>query len=369
MIGHMKLGTETKALTPRNILRRMYRLFPKEVRLAARRLLQSIALLKLGRRVSHVFGKTHLEYSDDELVVICVVRNGSIYANSFIKHYFSLGAKHIVFLDNGSTDDTVKILCNYDNVTVLKTDAPYSKYENQMKEYLARRFSMGRWNLCADIDEFFDWPFSSTLKVGSLLRYLNDRGYTALVAQMLDLFSDTPLSQLNDSPQDDIVEKYKYYDISNITKTAYKHSNNSNDQIKMHWGGIRKTLFGTNNGLTKVPLVFVGPRIKLFQTRAAAGGGHHVENARLADFTSALLHCPFTRSFYEKVKDAYVTKRYGYITSDEYDMYWRRLRENPNLSFRLETSQRYAGIESLLEEGFLMVSADYLDWVRAHRGD
>ena len=33
--------------------------------------------------------------------------------------------------------------------------------ENTMKRYLAERFSRGRWNLCADIDELFDYPSRS----------------------------------------------------------------------------------------------------------------------------------------------------------------------------------------------------------------
>lgn len=317
-------------------------------------------LLKLGNNIYHVYGRACLNYSHDELVVICVVRNGYIYINSFIRYYFALGVKHIVFLDNGSTDDTIKLASSYNNVTVLKTDLPYSKYENLMKDYLARRFSKGRWNLCADIDEFFDWPFSEIMRLDSLLRYLNVRGYTAVVAQMLDLFSDLPLSQLRDNPDEDITKNYIYYDISNISKGDYEYSRLSNDEIKMHWGGIRKTLFGTNNGLTKAPLVFVGPRIQLFRD------WHHAENAYVANFTCALLHYPFTSSFYDKVRDAAATKRYGYLTSDEYDMYWRRLSEELELNLRLETSRGYAGIESLLDEGFLVASPDYLDRVRAH---
>ena len=67
-----------------------------------------------------------------------------------------MGVKHFVFLDNGSTDRTVEMLCAHEDVTVLQTNAPYQKYENTMKRYLAERFSPGKWNLCADIDELFD---------------------------------------------------------------------------------------------------------------------------------------------------------------------------------------------------------------------
>ena len=317
--------------------------------------------LRLRTRVYHVYGKARLTYSQDELVVICVVRNGQLYVNSFIKHYFALGVKHIVFLDNGSTDDTIPIASRYDNVTILKTNLPYSKYENLMKNYLTRRFSEGRWSLCADIDEFFDWPFSRIVSIGSLLRYLNARSYTAVVAQMLDQFSDLPLTEIKDDPDEDVTKSYKYYDISNIEKLTYQWSRLSSDDIKMHFGGIRKTIFGSNNGLTKAPLVFVDRRIQLFR------GWHHAENAYIADFTCVLLHYPFTSSFYDKVKDAAATKRYGYLTSDEYDLYWARLSREPGLSLRLDTARRYVGVEPLIGEGFLVASSNYLDWVDAQR--
>ena len=317
--------------------------------------------LKLRNSIQHIHGRVSLNYSDDELVVVCVVRNGRIYINSFIKHYFTLGVKHIVFLDNGSSDDTIRLASTYDNVTVLKTDLPYSKYENVMKDYLVHRFSEGRWSLCVDIDEFFDWPYSGIVRLDSLLHYLNARGYTAVVAQMLDLFSDLPLSQLRDNPGEDITTNYTYYDMSNISMVDYPWSRLSTDEVKYHSGGIRKTLFGTNNGLTKAPLVFVDSRIQLFKD------WHHAENAYIANFTCALLHYPFTSSFYDKVGDAAATKRYGHVTSDEYDRYWRRLSAEPELCMRLETSRRYSGIESLLNEGFLVASPDYLDWVDTER--
>jgi Glycosyl transferase family 2 len=332
---------------------------------AARKVLKGIIekyrTLRLRTGVYHVYGKSRLNYSQDELVVICVVRNGRIYVNSFIKYYFALGVKHIVFLDNGSTDNTIQIASRYDNVTILKTDLPYSKYENLMKNYLARRFSKRRWNLCADIDEFFDWPFSPIVSIGSLLRYLNARCYTAVVAQMLDLFSDLPLTEVRDDPEEDVTKSYKYYDISNIEKLTYKWSRLSYDDIKMHFGGIRKTIFGSNNGLTKAPLVFVSPRIQLFKV------WHHAENAYIANFTCVLLHYPFTSSFYDKVKDAAAMKRYGYVTSDEYDLYWARLSREPGLILRLDTARRYIGVEPLIDEGFLVASSDYLDWVGAQR--
>ena len=115
------------------------------------------------------------------------VRNGALYVHSFMDHSRRVGCRAHVFLDNGSTDDTVARLCAYPNVTVLHSDVPYAKYQNTMKRYLAERFSAGRWNLCADIDELFDYPSSDRLTLTALIAYLNARGFTAVIAQMLDM--------------------------------------------------------------------------------------------------------------------------------------------------------------------------------------
>src|SRR5215218_3772710 len=58
----------------------------------------------------HVHGPEEVAYAEDELVVVCLVWNGRPYVKSFVKHYLSLGVKHLFFLDNGSTDSTVEAL-------------------------------------------------------------------------------------------------------------------------------------------------------------------------------------------------------------------------------------------------------------------
>ena len=63
--------------------------------------------------------------------MISVVRNGELYIRSFLDHYRSMGVRHFVFLDNGSADHTLEMLCTQEEVTVLQTEAPYNKYETQ----------------------------------------------------------------------------------------------------------------------------------------------------------------------------------------------------------------------------------------------
>lgn len=312
----------------------------------------------LTPRLRHICGPREIRYAVDELLVISVVRNGEPYVNAFVKHYRALGIKHFVFLDNGSTDRTLEMLCATDNATVLQARVPYRKYENTMKRYLAERFSQGKWNLCADIDEHFDYPFSKELKLKDFLRYLNSNGYTAVAAQMLDMFSECPLVVLKGKVDENLKEANPYYDISNLEKTEYLWSKRSNPAIKMHWGGIRKTVFGSDNGLTKSPLVLMDGKVRPFIT------WHHVKGAKMADLSCVLMHYPFVGTFQYKVKDAVLTGRYGFKVSDEYRAYAETLERDPQVTLKLASAQRFKGLEPLIGQGFLVVSEKYRHWIK-----
>src|SRR5215204_7607443 len=223
--------------------------------------------------IEHLYGPEDVPYEEDELVLVCLVRNGRPYVKSFVEHYTSLGIKHLFFLDNGSTDGTIEALKGYDNVTVLRTGLPFKRYETSVRQYLVERFGKkGRWCLYADIDELFDYPYSEVVGLSSLLGYLNANSYTAVVAQMLDMFPEEPLSGSRASnPLDEpLKERHRFYDISNIRRENIKElprlRNNTleSDDIEFFSGGIRSTLFRSTSLLTKFPLVFSDGRIKPF---------------------------------------------------------------------------------------------------------
>src|SRR5215212_1286320 len=203
--------------------------------------------------IEHLYGPEEVPYEEDELVLLCLMRNGRPYVKSFVEHYTSLGVKHLFFLDNGSTDGTVEALKGYDNVTVLQTMLPFKRYQVSMRQYLIERFGKkGRWCLYADIDELFDYPYSDMVSLGSLLRYLKSNSYTAVVAQMLDMFPEEPLSGSASNPLDEpLKQRHRFYDISNVKKMSIKEhprttdTNNTyqSDDIEFYSGGIRPSIF------------------------------------------------------------------------------------------------------------------------------
>ena len=203
----------------------------------------------VARTVTHICGPKHLRLSSNEAVVTCVVKNGEFYIESFIKHYSQMGFRHIFFLDNGSSDQTVSIAQRHMNVSVCKSDLPIGAHQAYFKKYLARKSAKGGWCLDADIDEFFDYPFSNVIGLREFLDYLNRRRYTAVITQLLDMFSDKPLSHLNKKQEENLKEVYQYYDTSEVTKTRYHESEFvaehapenelSNDEAALYFGAGR----------------------------------------------------------------------------------------------------------------------------------
>lgn len=327
-------------------------------RLAQRFLEQQVFVRLMPALVRHVHGPTEIHYGPEELIVLCVVRNGELYVKSFVDHYASLGAKHIVFLDNGSTDATVELLKCHD-VTVLRSDSRYR--QQAMNLYLLKRYARNRWGLLADIDELFDYPYSDRLSLGAFLRYLNAYGYTAVLTQVLDMFSAKPLDTTDVGRDDDIRATYPYFDISAIRKEEYSWPGMSNDDIRWHFGGVRNTVFGTDSSLTKPALFLVGHRMTFHSV-------HHVKGARVADITCLLRHYPFVGSFRAKVDDALRTGAHAKARWD-YEGYARVLRHEPHPVLVSASAQRLNHVGDLIEEGFLTVSPQYCEWVEANAHD
>jgi glycosyltransferase involved in cell wall biosynthesis len=312
--------------------------------------------------VKHLHGPKKIAYALDELVVVCIVRNGRPYMKSFIDHYLSLGVKHIVFLDNGSDDDTVAFARDHGQVTVIQSRLPYKKYEGAMIQYLLSRFGMSRWSLYVDIDELFDYPYSDVVSLSSLLRYLNEKSYTAVVTQVLDMFPDRALSSRVSQKDEPLKELYRFYDLSNVKNNDYKSRSNviANDDIKRLRDGIRTTLFDVPFALTNHRLIFFDGEVR----PAASGRGlHRVENARLADLSCVLYHYKLVDGFREWAARAVREESYNpELMRRHYKKYLEVVKRNPGIRIRQATARELGSVNDLVDNGFLVVSEDYRKW-------
>jgi hypothetical protein len=317
--------------------------------------------------IEHLHGPDRVDVRDDELVVLTQVRDSRPYLKAFVDHYSSMGVKHMIFLDNGSTDGTVESLKSYDNVTVLRTTLPYKTHNVAMKQYLIERFGRQRWSLLVDIDELFDYPFSDVVGLKALLRYLSENDYTAMVAHMLDMFAEEPISRdasLSVQEDEQLKEKYRFYDVSNLRRLRYNEAGGtgnvvSNENIEILRGGIKKTLFDNKALLLKHPLIFLDEELRPMDL-----SDHWVGNARIADLTGVLYHYKFTDRFFTDVRRSVDERNRSDHGTARYSKYLEVFEKTPILEIKQETSKELKIIDQLISDRFVVVSEEYLDFVR-----
>jgi glycosyltransferase involved in cell wall biosynthesis len=117
-----------------------------------------IRLLAIQNSTKHIFGLKTINFFKNDFIVLCVVRNGETFINSFIEHYLTLGAKHIFFFDNESTDRTIEIASKYEKITIIQTKYKPASYKPLMKKYLIEKYSKNHSYILAEVNELFDNP-------------------------------------------------------------------------------------------------------------------------------------------------------------------------------------------------------------------
>lgn len=329
------------------------------------RIYDYLKLLYIAKNVIHIFGPKAISCYPQEAIVLCLVKNGGVWIKDFIEHYFRKGFKHIIFLDNGSTDKTLQIAKKYRQISVLQTKIPFKNNNILLRRYLVKRFGKSRWSLTVDIDELWDYPFSDKVSLKNLLLYLEKRGANAVIAQMLEMFrAYIPLKTM------DTLQLYAYYDISNIKKIgltteealkeiSFLNKGNLNRNIKIYKGGIRAQLFGLKDiMLTKMPLLFYDDTLQPLLHQ------HFSDKVSIADVSSVLLHYKFTHLFKKQVQNAVRLEQYAYESS-EYKKYLQALRNNSRLELKTPAAKKLISINQLIREDFLIVSPAYLEMVRS----
>jgi len=320
---------------------------------------------ELRGRIVCVHGPRRVESAPDELVVLCLVRDGEMWIKSFVEHYLALGVRHIVFLDNGSSDDTVALASQYDRVTVLTTELPFKHFEVGLRRWLTREYGTGRWTLAPDADELWDYPCSDRLSIADLLRYLDRYGYKVVTAHALDMFSNLPFSALHSTPDDDVKRTYRYYDITDIiaTRDVYwiRNGQTRSADVVSTFGGIRQRFFGSECLCqTRHALLFTDA-----DTAPYKYDGHFTARAPVADITTVLLHYKFIGTVLDQARtNLAMGQHWG--GSVHYRGIHEVLTHNPDFSFMTENARELGSVDELVDAGFLTLSPAYRRWVAEH---
>lgn len=329
-------------------------MIPWNYRRVFRRLVTRFGLPIVAATTRHVCGKKVISYEKDECIVVSLVFNASLWLREFIEHYSKLGVVHIVLLDNGSTDDTLRIASAHDRVSVFRCRLPYRTWQIAMRIYLLKRFCNNRWALIVDSDEFFDFPNSDRVSLPQFLAYLDSKKVTAVLGHLLDMFPDIDVSR--DSDPTGFRKKYRFYDISEIDRAPYPKGGNviTNEQLECFSGGIRRRVFGISGVLRKHPLVFVDSKLKW--------DVHVVKGATIADVSTVLYHYKLLDLHSQMA--ARKERRCEASTP-----YLKYIEGNPVIRFFSERAKELGTVTDLLESGFVVSTPAFDDYARSQKGN
>lgn len=334
---------------------------PSLLRRIRKRLARLRHQMRFSTSVRHLHGARHRVAAADEVVLVALVRDGAYYLEPFFEHYRRLGVAHFVFFDNGSSDDTLARLRQQPGVVILQSKLPWGQFENDFRNYAAKRYARNRWCLIVDMDELFDFEGSTSIGLAGLTRYLADHGYSGLMAQMLEMVPKAPLRSLADLPYEMVLQQFCYCDISTVSAYDY-HSEDSGlayflrqnippaHAPQILFGGLRGKVFGENCCLSKHPLIFVGPDV------APAVHPHASCGLRLAPMSALIKHYKFAN---DALARDHASVEQGAIGHGEDRQRLMVLRENPDLSLWSASAQRFPGIAALQEQGFLLRDPDF----------
>jgi glycosyltransferase involved in cell wall biosynthesis len=310
----------------------------------------------------HLHGPKKVHLSETQVMVTLLARNSAYFIRNYIEYYLSLGADHILVIDNGSTDETIDICRNYDKVTVLQNVLPAKHNESGFRTELSQRVAKGGWILFADSDELIELPVSSDNALARLLGYCNERGYTAVLGQMLDHFSLRPYDELRNLSYSDAISALDHYSLNQVKVIPYSDEdgvtfswflrNNKcvDPGVKFYRGGLRNELFGENPFLSKHSLVKNSRRVVLMSHP------HCASNVILADFTLLIHHY--------KLSGSWVERDLGTVSESR----WEHKEDTRRLSIIRDgvvaplspyEPQLWRGMETIRQQGFIFSSESF----------
>ena len=295
-------------------------------------------------------------------VLVSLLKDGQDFLPTFMDHYRRLGFTEFVFLDNGSSDQTCQILSREKDVLVLRSTLSFKHFYHSMQTWLIERYAAGRWTLLADIDEYFDFPYSEEIGINGFIEYLRQNGFTAVMTYMMDMYPERIAKNGEDN---DWFETHKYFE----TKSFYwgnvpQHIHGVvPPNLKIVVSGVRQRMFDVFELLSKSTFFDAS------QCKVTVKDTHFALHGHLADVTGYFRHYRFKPPFFETVAQIAKSKAY-YLASGTYCQLHDEIKDAEDIVFYDEDySVELEHSRSVYEAGGGAMSDAYLNFVMRFRSD
>lgn len=296
--------------------------------------------------------------ADDEVALVIVGRDVGYFLDHHIRHHRAMGVSHVVYIDNGSSDDSIEIARQFTDITIASCTANFREHQGRIRLQANTRFLKGGWRLAIDPDELLDYPGADRIGLPELTRRMARRRHSALVAQMLEMVPDGPLSeacgldfaqaaQRFDRCSLNEINRLPYHDAGLRWGTFLDQNRTTNPDIPILFGGIRRAAFGENCCLTKHPLF-----------RMAAGvvphpHPHVTEGVTCTDFSAVLRHYKFAGNTLARERKLVAE---GRLSHGEARLRISALEGQGDMHLGRYAEMHDPSVETLVERGFLHMS-------------
>jgi hypothetical protein len=280
-----------------------------------------------------------IHIAKEDICLFVAIRNNEKLIPHFLKHYRRIGVNHFFFIDNMSTDRSIDILLEEENVYIFQTDEPYRKSKrganwNRWCNRL-QKYTHGNWCIATDSDEFLVYPDYEEKDIHSVIEKLEAEKSTAVYATLIDMYSKCPIKDVDAK---DIYSKCCYFD--------YPLRPKSNPRLRL----LRSIGINRRISLNKVS-IFKSSKRSFIQS-----GHHTIKGCKSSSLMQlGMLHYKFDSGYLEHLRIE--SKRGMYYNQSFYKKkLYQALLKNPNFSFYKEgISHKYTGSKSLEDLGIIFL--------------
>lgn len=144
---------------------------------------------------------------------LLIVHNELPILRQFFDYYRAFGPMDFIVIDDRSSDGSREFLLSQDDVMVFssKENTAFRTDKQHWRGQVLDRYGTGRWCLTPDADEHLVWTDCENRPFARLLADLDAEGAQALVADMVDMYADKPISEYI-ATSEPLLEQFPYFD-------------------------------------------------------------------------------------------------------------------------------------------------------------
>ncbi len=279
--------------------------------------------------------------------LFCCVRNEEKRLPYFLKYYRNIGVSSFKFIDNESSDSTLRLLNDQSDCTTYFTQDSYSESNYGMSwiNELLNLHALDRWALVVDSDELIVYPEIEKKNIDTFTMELDQLCSDTFFAVLIDMYSAQGVENAICEPGVPFTDICPYFDAEGYSP-GYRGL--------PAFGGVRNRMFWLGRNYEKnPPFLQKYPLVKWRDDRHFISSTHVLNDQKTANVTGALLHFKLFSDFADRCREE-VERKEHWKNAIEYKIYLRGLEDMLETSMLCEHSCRYKDSNLLIDLGLML---------------